>query len=71
MTISLPEAEEIIAELRPQVAILNHFGMTMWQGKPWELAKEASRRTGINVIAAYDGMRFDLTRLAVAPRETA
>ena len=61
--LSLPEAEQIILEMKPRIAILNHFGMTMWQGRPWELAKESSERTGVKVIAAYDGMKFDLSQL--------
>jgi hypothetical protein len=37
--------------------------MTMWRAKPWELAKKLTDETGILVIAARDGMRFDLARL--------
>jgi phosphoribosyl 1,2-cyclic phosphodiesterase len=61
--LSLPEAESIIEELRPKVAILTHFGMTMWRAKPWELAEKLTRETGITVVAARDGMKFDLSQL--------
>jgi len=61
--LSLPEAAEIINELRPKAAILTHFGMTMWRAKPWEVAKRLSEETGVRVIAARDGMRFDLAEL--------
>jgi len=61
--LSLPEAKQIIEEIRPKVAILTHFGMTMWRAKPWELAQKLTAETGISVIAALDGMRFDLARL--------
>jgi ribonuclease BN (tRNA processing enzyme) len=61
--LSLPEAKRIIKELKPGVAILTHFGMTMWRAKPWELAKKLTEETGISVIAARDGMRFDLAQL--------
>jgi hypothetical protein len=37
--------------------------MTMWRAKPWEVAKRLSEETGIRVIAARDGMRFDLAEL--------
>lgn len=30
--LSVPDAERLIRELKPRVAILTHFGMTMWQG---------------------------------------
>ncbi len=57
--LSLPEAKLIIEKIKPKVAILTHFGMTMWRAKPWELAKKLTEETGISVIAAYDGMKFE------------
>jgi len=61
--LSAPEAGEIIKEVRPKAAILTHFGMTMWRAKPWEVASRLSEETGIRVIAARDGMTFDLAQL--------
>jgi phosphoribosyl 1,2-cyclic phosphodiesterase len=61
--LSLPEVKSIIEELRPKTAILTHFGMTMWRARPWELAEELTRETGITVMAARDGMKFDLAQL--------
>jgi len=61
--LSVPDAEHIIMELKPKVAILSHFGMTMWRAKPWEIAQRLSQETGVRVIAARDGMRFDLSQL--------
>ena len=61
--LSVPDAEHIIKELKPEVAILTHFGMTMWRAKPWEVAKRLSQTTGVKVIAARDGMKFDLSQL--------
>jgi len=61
--LSLPEAKQIIEEIKPSAAILTHFGMTMWRAKPWELARKLTDETGISVIAARDGMRFDLAKL--------
>jgi phosphoribosyl 1,2-cyclic phosphodiesterase len=61
--LALPDVKSIIEELRPKVAILTHFGMTMWRAKLWELAKKLSEETGITVIAARDGLRFDLAQL--------
>ncbi len=61
--LSLPEARQIIEEIKPKAAILTHFGMTMWRAKPWELAKQLSEDIGITVIAARDGMKFDLGQL--------
>ena len=60
---SAPEAGQLIKELKPKVAILTHFGMTMWRARPWEVARQLSQDPGIRVIAARDGMRFDLAEL--------
>lgn len=61
--LSLPEAKQIIEETKPKVAILTHFGMTMWRARPWELAQRLADETGVSVIAARDGMKFDLVKL--------
>jgi len=58
--LTLDDAEAIIAAARPRLAILTHFGMTMWRAKPWELAAELSERTGVEVKAARDGMTVEL-----------
>ena len=61
--LALPEAKRVIEQVAPRMAIITHFGMTMWRAKPWELARELSEQTGVPVIAARDGMTFDLSRL--------
>jgi phosphoribosyl 1,2-cyclic phosphodiesterase len=54
------DAKKIIEARSPKVAILTHFGMTMLRNKPWEISKQLSKETGVEVIAARDGMRFNL-----------
>lgn len=61
--LSVSDAERIIKELKPRAAILTHFGMGMWRAKPWQVAEQLSHKTGIRVIAARDGMKFDLAQL--------
>jgi len=61
--LSVSDAEHIIKELKPKVAILTHFGTRVWQAKPWEIAERLSQQTGVRVIAARDGMKFDLSQL--------
>ena len=61
--LSVPDAKHIITELNPKIAILTHFGMTMWRARPWEIAQRLSEETGVRVVAARDGMRFDLSQL--------
>lgn len=61
--LSVPEAKQIITALKPKVAILTHFGATMWRAKPWQIAQQMSEETGIRVLAARDGMKFTLSEL--------
>jgi ribonuclease BN (tRNA processing enzyme) len=60
--LSIPEAKRLIEEIRPEVAILTHFGMTVWKARPWEIAERLSDETGVKVIAARDGMRFEIPK---------
>ncbi|MFH1287821.1 MAG: MBL fold metallo-hydrolase [bacterium] len=57
------EAIRLIKEIKPKLAVLTHFGMTMIKNKPYELAKIASNETRIKVISASDGMEIDLDEL--------
>lgn len=61
--LSISDAENIIKETKPKTAILHHFGMGVWQAKPWEIARRMSEQSGIRVIAARDGMVFNLNQL--------
>ena len=54
--LSLPEAEEVIRRVKPKKAILTHFGMKMLSAKPHIQAERLSRKLGIEVVAAYDGL---------------
>ncbi|HEX6350254.1 MAG TPA: MBL fold metallo-hydrolase [Candidatus Dormibacteraeota bacterium] len=58
--LSVPEAARIIAEARPRLAIITHFGMNVWRAHPWEIAEQMSQATGIEVKAARDGMSVEL-----------
>jgi ribonuclease BN (tRNA processing enzyme) len=58
----LKEAERIIADNAPQLAILTHFGMSIIKAKPWELADRLSKKLEVPVIAASDGMEINLDK---------
>jgi len=66
--LSSGDAELIINGIKPKVAILSHFGMGVWRAHPWEVAEELTQKTGTRVIAARDGMRFDLDKLETKHR---
>ncbi|HLH71035.1 MAG TPA: MBL fold metallo-hydrolase [Candidatus Dormibacteraeota bacterium] len=58
--LGLDDAERIIAEARPRLAIITHFGTTVWRARPQEVADQLSQRTGVEVRAARDGMSIEL-----------
>ncbi len=61
--LSIPDVERVINEIKPRIAILSHFGLHVWEAGPQQIADELSGRTGVRVIAARDGMKFDLAEL--------
>jgi ribonuclease BN (tRNA processing enzyme) len=63
--LAIPDAARIITEIKPKAAILTHYGMHVWQAKPWKIAEKLTQQTGVKVIAARDGMKFDLAQLEV------
>ncbi len=58
--LSVKEAGRIISEMRPQKAILTHFGRDVLKYGPEELSKALARECGIEVMAAQDGMSLAL-----------
>jgi phosphoribosyl 1,2-cyclic phosphodiesterase len=56
----LEEAEQIIKENKPRLAILTHFGMGLVKAKPWEVADQLTKKLGVPVIAARDGMQINV-----------
>jgi ribonuclease BN (tRNA processing enzyme) len=65
--LSVPDVEKLVTELKPKTAILSHFGMNVWKAGPWRLAEAMTQKTGIKVIAARDGMVFDLDSMDCIP----
>ena len=59
--LSASEAGEIIRGVKPQKAYLTHFGMTMLRADPRKVAEKLSEATGVEVVAAYDGLRVDIS----------
>jgi L-ascorbate metabolism protein UlaG (beta-lactamase superfamily) len=54
------QAREVIAWVRPRVAVMQHFGTKMLEQDPARLARELEDDLGIRTIAAYDNMRLDV-----------
>jgi phosphoribosyl 1,2-cyclic phosphodiesterase len=54
--LNMDEAAKLIDEIRPKRAILTHFGLQVMKASPELQAKKISEKTGVDVIAAHDGM---------------
>lgn len=54
------DVREILGQVKPRIAVLTHFGMTMIKAKPWLVAEELSKELGLDVRAASDGMTLEL-----------
>lgn len=57
--LSFGDAKKIIRNIKPKKAILTHFGLTMLKAGPHALAKALSWETGLDVVAASDGMTVE------------
>ena len=56
----IKDVETILQKKQPNRCVLTHFGMTMLKAKPWEVAENLTKKTGVEVIAARDGMTLTL-----------
>jgi len=61
--LSIPDCEKIIAEIKPKVAIITHFGMTMLRQGPWKVARQLKEKTGVTILAAKDGKHYAIEKL--------
>jgi phosphoribosyl 1,2-cyclic phosphodiesterase len=54
------DAQRVVAEVRPKVAVFQHFGTKMLEADPPRLAQQLEDELGLRAIAAYDGFTLDL-----------
>lgn len=65
MNLDSAAALEIISQVRPKLVILTHFGLDMIKADPINEARELQRITGIQTIAATDGLAISTDGLAL------
>ena len=58
-TLNSDDVVKIIKKAKPKLAILTHFGKKLMNTNPIYEAREIQKLTGIQVIAAEDGMNID------------
>uniref|UniRef100_A0A7V0Z4E0 MBL fold metallo-hydrolase n=1 Tax=candidate division WOR-3 bacterium TaxID=2052148 RepID=A0A7V0Z4E0_UNCW3 len=61
--LSVEDCKEIIIGIKPKVAIITHFGMTIIRNGPWNVARQLKEKTGITVLAAEDGRHYEIEKL--------
>lgn len=67
--LDLEKARVLIEAIRPRLAVMTHFGMTMLHHKPHLLAQKLSEKTGVPVKAAADGMTVNLDSIVAGSLE--
>jgi phosphoribosyl 1,2-cyclic phosphodiesterase len=67
--LSSEDAEKIIMTAKPQLAIITGFGVKMLQSEPLYQAREIQKTTGIQVVAAKDGMTINPVSFATTVRQ--
>ncbi len=55
-TLNTEDAIKIISHVRPRVAVITGFGLEMLKADPLQEAREIQRITGVQTIAAKDGL---------------
>ena len=60
--LSLEDVKWILPRSRAKNAVLTHFGTRVLQAKPGEIAERLSAETGVEVIAARDGMVLEIDK---------
>jgi len=60
--LNMDEAADLINEIRPKKAILTHFGLQVLKSSPERQARIISEKTGVEVVAAHDGMSIDFEK---------
>lgn len=61
--------QKIIEKLRPKLVILTHFTETLHKQNPVYHARELQKATGIQTIAAEDGLTVDLDSYSALPAQ--
>jgi len=58
--LSSDDVVKILKEVNPRIAIIQHFGQKMLEMNPIYQAREIEKQSGVQVIAANDGLAIDL-----------
>ena len=65
--LGVDDATQLIAAIRPKLALLTHFGMQVVGAKPDRVAARVQEETGVATHAAHDGLRVPLPPSSIEP----
>lgn len=52
--------QRLVEEISPKLGIMTHLGMKLIMNNPDQEAERIRKKTGIKIVAAWDGMKIDL-----------
>ncbi len=58
--LTVEDAAELVASVRPELALLTHFGMRVIKDRPETAADWIQKKTGVRTVAGVDGMAWEL-----------
>jgi ribonuclease BN (tRNA processing enzyme) len=67
--LNMEDAQKIISKVKPKVAILTHFGNKLLEQDPIYVVREIQKSTGVQIIAAQDGLELHPTSYAAELRQ--
>ncbi len=60
LNLDTASAVKIVSQVKPKMVIMTHFGMEMIKADPVNEAREVQRVTGVQTVAAQDGLSITL-----------
>jgi ribonuclease BN (tRNA processing enzyme) len=63
------DAVKLIEEIKPQLAIITHFGVKMMESDPLTQARRMQQQTGVQVVAAKDGLKVAPSSFHISPSQ--
>lgn len=67
--LNVQDASDLIAAVKPQLAILTHFGAKMLASDPLQQARNIQHATGVQTIAAKDGLHIAPSSYSVKQKQ--
>lgn len=66
----IDDVKKILEKVRPKLAIITHFSKEMYEAGPIDIARDIQKATGIQTIAASDGLTIDPTTYSQVQQKT-